>query len=401
MEPTYYDFVKRLRPYVVEHAEADAARLLERPTPPVTIAGADDFDSSIAQVFAASDEETIKNVAKITGFSVEHARKEFPAIKQVMKEQLLATYQAVNHEYHSILNFALHGKKVFSFSENLTEHLVHTELNVKAEFIKPPFPACLFHFRSVALVNALYNLRGDIGRRQINRSDIDYDAPISVFLTMLDADPLPGQKLVIVAAHAKQPDKCYMMTKRELYLGEGWSLEQSLRTKWEELTPDNLGSGISIDRKADLSHELGSETFYTDGLVFFRAILNAILYVGSDHAELTPQRSKRNELEAAAAEMVSAPRRKKKLQEAVRYGSLDNVDVGSSIGPIIIQRGAEGAGRGHLGAGAAPNQAIMVRGHWRTQWFGEGSLESKIIWIKPYRKGPEMADLVSKPYLVK
>lgn len=401
MEPTYYDFVKRLRPYLVEFAEADAEKLMSQASPPVTIASADDFDSSLKQVFAEFDEGTIQHISKSYGMPVELVREQFPTIKETFGTQMVSGYQTANLEYHSILNFALHGKKVFSFSENLTEHLVHTELNVKAEFINPPFPACLFHFKSIALVNTLYNLRGDIGRRQINRSDVDYQAPISVFITMLDAAPLPGRKLLMVAAHAKQPDKCFMMTKRELYLGAGWSLEQALRTKWEDLTPDNLGTGISIDREADLSYELGSETFYTDGLVFFRAILNAILYVGSDHAELTPQRSKRKELEAAAAEMVSAPRRKKKLQEAVRYGSLDNVDVGSSIGPIIIQRGAEGAGKGHLGAGAAPTQAIMVRGHWRTQWFGEGSLESKIIWIKPYRKGPEMADLVSKPYLVK
>jgi hypothetical protein len=43
----------------------------------------------------------------------------------------------------------------------------------------------------------------------------------------------------------------------------------------------------------------------------------------------------------------------------------------------------------------------MVRGHWRRQPHGQENLERKLIWIRPYYKGPDLAAVINKPYLVK
>ena len=44
---------------------------------------------------------------------------------------------------------------------------------------------------------------------------------------------------------------------------------------------------------------------------------------------------------------------------------------------------------------------FRVRGHWRNQVCGPERLERKRIWIKPFWKGPTLAELVSKKYVVK
>lgn len=43
----------------------------------------------------------------------------------------------------------------------------------------------------------------------------------------------------------------------------------------------------------------------------------------------------------------------------------------------------------------------MVRGHWRQQPHGPGGRERKLLWIRPHYKGPDLAAVINKPYLVK
>jgi hypothetical protein len=52
-------------------------------------------------------------------------------------------------------------------------------------------------------------------------------------------------------------------------------------------------------------------------------------------------------------------------------------------------------------AGKTLDSRFIVRGHWRNQAFGEKFSQHKHIWIHPYYKGPELAEVINKPYLVK
>jgi len=51
-------------------------------------------------------------------------------------------------------------------------------------------------------------------------------------------------------------------------------------------------------------------------------------------------------------------------------------------------------------AGGELTVRFPVMGHWRDQACGEKYSLRKHIWIKPFWKGPELAEVVSKPYLV-
>lgn len=112
----------------------------------------------------------------------------------------------------------------------------------------------------------MHNIRGDAGRWAKNAAGLDYSAPVSAFLTIHPAGAgLPGRKLLICAWHARLPDTSYLMLKRELYLGDDWTLEKALRTDWETLTPDNLGIGLSVNVNDDAIAHQADDTFYTMG----------------------------------------------------------------------------------------------------------------------------------------
>jgi len=310
-------------------------------------------------------------------------------------------YSTVNHEYHSLVNFALACKKTFHFSDNLSEHLANTEINLKAALIQLPFQTCQFTFTSRAVINAMHNIRGDAGHWAMKAAGLDYSAPVSAFLTVLPAGAgLPGRKILICAWHARLPDTSYLMLKRELYLGDDWTLEQALRTDWETLTPNELGIGMSVNVNDDTIAHQDDDTFYTDGLAFYRIVLNAVLYLSSDQAEMATKESPRREIEARARDIASPSKRRKLLQTTGRYTDLDYQEVGASVGPIVIRKGeAEGSEVGN--GGGKPLVRFMVRGHWRRQPHGPESQERKLIWIRPYYKGSDIAATINKPYLVK
>jgi hypothetical protein len=402
MPPSYYEFLKGCRPYVVELAEQDAADLLKRSLPPETIGSVDDYDGNrFGQCIAIAEEKVIGPLSLASGLAISEIKQLIPSELPDLRAELLSLYTTLNHEYHSLVNFALSSKKTFHINDNLADHLANTEVNVKSSLIQLPFPSALFTFTSRSVINAMHNMRGARGRLDMNDARLDYTAPVSVFLTTLPADKLMGgRKLVICAWHAKLPDKCYFMLKRELYLGDDWVLEQSIRTDWENLTPSNIGNGMNINREEHVIGAQDDDSFYTDGFVFYRIILNAVLYLSSDQAELTDRVSPRRDIEARATNLISLTKRRKLLQSGGRYTDFDYQEVGSSVGAIVIDRSALGGASGGRVSGK-PLVRFMVRGHWRQQAHGAGRQDRRLVWIRPFYKGVDMATAINKPYLVK
>ena len=87
---------------------------------------------------------------------------------------------------------------------------------------------------------------------------------------------------------------------------------------------------------------------------------------------------------------------------AVLHSELDYQEVGKSVGAIVIQQGESETISPSIGIGGTkPLVRFMVRGHWRHQAHGAGNQDRKLIRIKPHYKGPDLATLINKPYLVR
>ena len=102
------------------------------------------------------------------------------------------------------------------------------------------------------------------------------------------------------------------------------------------------------------------------------------------------------------AQTASDPDKKwrKAHQAALRLSELDYDEVGSSIGRIVVQRDVQEE-RSPRPSGGSQSASFMVRGHWRRQAHGPAAQERKLICIAPFYKGPELAMLTNKPYVVR
>lgn len=280
--------------------------------------------------------------------------------------------------------------------------MAHTEISGSASNIELPFASSLLVFTSKTAVNALHNIKGQKGRWDINHPGIDYDAPVSVFLTLTPSKDDPSiRNLIIVAFQhnfrkARNPSQ--IVAKRELHLKPEWSLEQALRTDWGRVTGAASGFGHSSSTEGDFDELPNDEVFYTDGLAFYRIVLNAILYMCSEEYEGRRIVGLRDRVKGEAAGLGKKERRRKEAY-AKNLSELDHEVLGEKMGPIPfrVERLFEEA----TGQGSPMRRRILVRGHRKTQRYGKGSAQSKMLWIKPYYKNPDSDEDVSRPYIVK
>ncbi|MBS0044160.1 hypothetical protein KFE26_17905 [Shewanella sp. M16] len=401
---THYDFIRKARPLVSKYATLDV-ELIRITNPDIeTIHSVDDYEgSNFGQCVDEMEDEIFKAISESSNLPVEIVKEEIDNFPVEFKTPLISLFATINYEFHSLVNFELSGKKTFFFNDNLAEHLANTDINMMAEDIEIPFPSCLFVYTAESVINAIHNIRGVDGRMDMNADSIDYKAPVSVFITLHDVNHknLRGRKLVINAFHSRYPNKSYQMIKRELYLGNGWTLEDSLRTNWEDLTPDDVCGGLNISGQL-VNDQLSDEVFYQDGLLFFRIILNSILYLDSESAELEPVSSVRTEAEKRAKNIISRVKRKKKLNEVSSISYLDYLDVGRTVSPITIDKSKSSVeSLTEQKSQRKLHRRFIVRGHWKLQAYGEKMSLRKRIRIAPYYRGQDVAVLINKPYLVK
>jgi len=54
----------------------------------------------------------------------------------------------------------------------------------------------------------------------------------------------------------------------------------------------------------------------------------------------------------------------------------------------------------YAASGKTLDKHFIVRGHWRNQACGEKRASRKMTWIQPYWKGPQMSEIISRPYVI-
>ena len=383
---THVDRVKKLRPELWGFLEQEIASL-ESKDWAGSVGSVDDIESkSYESCIAFLFNKIVKDEALQTGIPFEYYLDHF---RQTQDALLLL--QSLNQDYHNLLNFELAGKKTFSFSDNLTDNLLATELGADAEMVRPPFDSCLFVFSSPLAIDAAYQF--------IRKTPLpdDYRYPLSVFVTSLPDKSNPDFRKILMSVSHWTGMRLNFVIKREVAIRPGWKVDDALHTDWASLGEKGDGMFLSHDGE---SRGTSDEEFFTDGLTLFRLILNAILYLGSNEAEIVQKLSGREAALLEVNTIRSKAKAKKAKQEAQKESVLDYAAVGNSVQPIYVRKGGESGGSAALNSFRDFAIRFLVRGHWRNQACGPQMSERRIIWIKPYFKGPNMAELVNRPYVV-
>lgn len=402
MPKTYFDCIQTIRPELLDFVKKDVKYLesINRNTPIVSV---DEYTPNGLQECLKNSEkkilESIANNLNLPLYVIEQHIKNDTAFNH----QLFALKQSVNYDFHSCLNFLLSGQKTFFFSDTISQKLVHTEINIPATEIQLPFSACQLVFTEKEVIDAFY------ARAIIDNPDlkIDYSCPVSVFVTLFDdCDNLDGRRIIFNSYHYKFPYDIFLMQKRELFLGNNWNLEQSLKTDWEKLTPDNLGLGVILNNNHDDTIKKSEDKFfYTDGLLFYRIILNAILYINSIKSDQLEQISDFKKLQKKLKQEKSHLKIEKITSELQKTSILNYTAIGFNEQSIVLKKN-DGSEKDldYPSLNVLDKKIFhrfMVRGHWRNQRCGVGLSETKLIWIKPYVKGDDLSEIINKPYIIK
>ncbi len=293
-------------------------------------------------------------------------------------------------DYLFALNFINCHKKTFYIQDNLVEHLAQTKLNAGAKLLELPFECCLFVLTSKMAIDAFYAF-------QENNLEIDYETPITVCATSINYKH--GKKLMFHCWHAKNTQTTYSTVKRDVFIHDDWSIEQALHTDWDVISKQ-YGNDDEIPYKYifGFGNTDSDELFYNEGLTFFRILINAVLYVASNDADIIERISPRN----VKLPNIKSPLKMKKYKKRIsRFSKLTYQSLGESLPPIVIDKVQCAQTTNGNNKEIKSIKRFIVRGHWRNQPCGINREENKLIWIKPYYKGPDLAELINKQYIVK
>jgi len=305
-----------------------------------------------------------------------------------------AVLEQMVREYRFLLAYEHSGRKTYHFTEGLTEGLCYTALNMSCEHLRLPYPGFAFVFTSPVAVEALHALM---------RTPVEEGSVITVYVREDNLDQI-GFRRLLINAYETKGSKLISGMSRQLAMKQEWDIEQALRTDWD--SPGMRGKGMpppgksmrTLDDGTAILDESADVTFYEDGLQFVRLALNGILYLTSRDAEVVEKLSRRKIEQAKPHKQKGGKRQPDPSFEEFPY-----MNVGASFEtlPIVIDPLKRYS---HEEIPSVSQRRITVQftvgGFWRRK---PNSPESapKDVWVRPHRRGPEMADLVNRPYEVR
>lgn len=267
---------------------------------------------------------------------------------------------SIKMETVATANFLIFGSKTFFFSRALTERLANFELNAPSSALLVPFKSFVFVYDDPVSRAALAS---------IGPGHLAGEGAITTWISVFDGGDNIHLGLLMICQHESHAKA---LASRILKITPDNTIEDALRTEW------------TADKEDD-----NDDQFIKNSL-FIRIALNSILYLNSSNPEISTQ-MKATDIIPIKRNSSPSKARQHARYVAKRYSALTYVRVGDSVHSLDI----EARSRGIVHA-----ERILVRGHWRNQAHGQGRSERKLIAIEPYWRGPEMAEVVTRPYKV-
>ena len=311
----------------------------------------------------------------------------------IIEQYRQAAIEQKFQDYVSILSFEICNRKVFNVDTNLVEHLAQTSLEANSEFARLPFDACMFTFSSPLVIKSYCNLVKKPVPKSLSSINV-FAVNLSTNMKFVSKLPANAKKSILFNTyHIIENIEEFDMFTRSLPIQENKSIDEILKTEW----------------KSDYKELAGIDEYDTDsGTTFYRILLNTILYLNSNDVDMIERISPHKALIQKMKELGHVPKnnKSKKLinkknnikEKMKKYSSLNYAVLGKKLGKIkIIKPNINWKNNNEI-TGVKIGTRFMVRGHWRNQPYGTEMTERKLIWIKPYFKGPDMAALINKPY---
>jgi len=281
----------------------------------------------------------------------------------------------VNILYHFYYMY-YNGEKIYYVTPELTLKLAQTSLNIDTYFLKSPFS-------EIFIV---------IDKNMFFIDDIDGTVhPIQGFYVNFREEH--GVKYFrIMAVALLESTKEIPFNDSTFYfrfeLNEG-KTKEAIKTYLDNLLKTQMTSIIATKGIRNFQHIEEFSNF----------VFNALLYITSRDADLKVEQPE--DIESKLKNLKSKSKINKLLKRSQKVSAKTIIVAGSSIKNSSDFENFKKTGSINQWK---LNYKIKVSGHWRKQWYGsekDNSKRQEIIWVSDYEKGPDFANEIKKPYIVK
>lgn len=280
--------------------------------------------------------------------------------------------------YHVYLMNRNH-ERIYYITPSLAVNLAHTELNVDTRFLKSPFPEIY-----IQIDPGLFYIADPV--------QPDLEQPVRGFyVNIREVDGKKQVRIVVCALRTNYSEISNTNDDSIFYfkiiLGDG-----KVKDELEAYMDDSIYS------KQDELKQYGGHYNLSKMKELFFFVFNCLMYITSKDADIINQLP--FNFNKVTSRLKSKSKIKKMMKRQSKSSSLPILIVGSQeLSPYKIKtvREAGGIGKWKL------EKRVYVSGYWRVQWYGSDKDNTKryeIIFIKPYTKGPELADVIKKRYQV-
>ncbi len=309
------------------------------------------------------------------------------------QEAIMSLAHTVIREYRAVLAYEHAGRKTYYFSEGLTEGLCCTVLNAPCSDFRLPVPCVQLVYSNEYASEAIGYLDKGAATSGAKRNSV-----ISVYVREDNLKEV-GCRRLIITAYEQDGDVTLRGVSRQLALKDGWSLEEALRTDWDAPDLKKVMSGgvrplrLVNDLEDQVELKEGDvQAFLEEGLMFTRLVVNSVLYITSRSADL--------------AQRVWPRPIGPQLHGSRSGGSSPGPKQWTMVGegveaiPIVIDPRATHEPGDPARQRLRYKVRFLVPGFYRRK-PGSDPSAPKDVWVRHHYRGPQMADLISNPYIVK
>ncbi len=279
------------------------------------------------------------------------------------------------------------GRKVYEVSPALAEHLKFTEFRqVTTDALKLPYKSVYIHIPSNADItfNNTWAEQTEQGVPPVS--------PVEA-VSIMELNEPTGRRwnfLVIGAPGLRVPGfgRDQAIFSFDVFLEPGKTIDEMLERKAQSLhtMPQYL------QRMYDGETDITLAPFWRG---FFKWAMSVLLYMTWPGADVKHGVENQREIDGLKrrASRAHGDERKRLKTELKHMPSRARIYLGSKLEALNVASRVKGLSR------AEGNKLLvrcLVTGHWRHQPHGPGRSERKLIWIKPFWRGPTDAP-VSNP----
>lgn len=332
-------------------------------------------DSGFEPIVARRIETMLANTSKQHRIPVPELRERLK--KGEFDNEVNALRIITTKMYLTAIRHFIAGERIYYCADGLADRLMHTDVKVPSELLRLPFAHIMLILSAPDITERFARDRGVRATKA---------RPICVAIA---ADAREGVPAWVIDISQTRGEKLIASDTRTLILHPGTTSGAIIRQ-------DHVAAETHVaedDFRAIQAHIpslRGPETptaFDADQLWLYRLIVNLVLYITSAAPELGWHRKNG----------------KQHAGDRVNFSPREHIVVGESISRIVryaeppISRSTEKP----TGSSRPLAHQVIVAGHWKSQAYGQNRDLRKTIWIEPYERGPDVAQMVARPVLVR